>query len=108
MRPGSYDVHQRVRDMNRNGILSSMCFPSFAGFSARFFQEAKDKDLALACVEAYNNHMVEEWCGDSGGVLIPLAFTIIVMMLPPAKRPHLHLRGVSELLALCREQDQHH
>jgi 4-nitrophenyl phosphatase len=28
--------------------------------------------------------------------------------LPPAKRPHLHLRGVSELLALCREQDQHH
>ena len=28
--------------------------------------------------------------------------------LPPAKRPHLHLRGVSELLTLCREQDQHH
>ena len=47
MRPGAYDVHERIRDMNRNGVLSSMCFPSFAGFSARFFQEAADKDLAL-------------------------------------------------------------
>ena len=29
MRPGVYDVHERVRDMNRNGILASMCFPTF-------------------------------------------------------------------------------
>src|SRR5690606_20512116 len=35
MRPGVYDVHERVRDMNRNGILASMCFPTFTGFSAR-------------------------------------------------------------------------
>ena len=27
MRPGAYDIHERVRDMNRNGILASMCFP---------------------------------------------------------------------------------
>ena len=33
MRPGVYDVHERVRDMNRNGILASMCFPTFTGFS---------------------------------------------------------------------------
>ncbi len=26
--------------------------------------------------------------------------------LPPAKRPHLHLRGIDELLSLCQEQDQ--
>ena len=32
---GVYDVHERIRDMNRNGILASMCFPTFAGFSAR-------------------------------------------------------------------------
>ncbi|MEU1520223.1 hypothetical protein ABZ490_50370 [Streptomyces sp. NPDC005811] len=32
---GSYDIHERVRDINRNGILASMCFPSYAGFSAR-------------------------------------------------------------------------
>ena len=32
--PGAYDVHERIRDMNRNGVLASMCFPTFAGFSA--------------------------------------------------------------------------
>ena len=48
MRPGAYDVHERVRDMNRNGILASMCFPTFAGLQrpARS-SEADDKDLAL-------------------------------------------------------------
>ncbi|OAA20002.1 hypothetical protein UG55_10821, partial [Frankia sp. EI5c] len=25
MRPGVYDIHDRVRDMDRNGILASMC-----------------------------------------------------------------------------------
>ena len=30
------------------------------------------RDLALACVLAYNDWMVDEWCGDSGGRLIPL------------------------------------
>ena len=48
MRPGAYDIHERVRDMNRNGILASMCFPTFAGFAGGMFQEAADKDLALA------------------------------------------------------------
>src|SRR6202142_516284 len=28
MRPGCYDVHERVRDMNANGVLASMSFPS--------------------------------------------------------------------------------
>jgi predicted TIM-barrel fold metal-dependent hydrolase len=32
----------------------------------------RDKDLALACVRAYNDWVVEEWCGDSGGRLIPV------------------------------------
>ena len=33
MRTGAYLVGERVRDMNRNGVLASMCFPSFVGFS---------------------------------------------------------------------------
>ena len=71
MRPGAYDVHQRVRDMDRNGILASMCFPSFAGFSARFFQEAKDKDLSLVMLKAYNDWHVDEWCAAYPGRFIP-------------------------------------
>src|ERR1700722_17233552 len=47
MRPGAYDVDERVRDMNRNGILASMCFPSFVGFANNFFNGAADKDTAV-------------------------------------------------------------
>jgi predicted TIM-barrel fold metal-dependent hydrolase len=72
MRPGCYDPKARVEDMKVNHVDGSLCFPTFPRFCGQTFAEAKDKDLALACVEAYNNHMVEEWCGDSGGVLIPL------------------------------------
>ena len=43
MRPGVYDVHQRVRDMSRNGILASMCFPTFTGFSARHLNMTQDR-----------------------------------------------------------------
>ena len=37
MRPGCYDLDERVRDFDHNGILASMCFPTFAGFSGNFF-----------------------------------------------------------------------
>jgi predicted TIM-barrel fold metal-dependent hydrolase len=73
MRPGAYDVHERIRDMNRNGVLASMCFPTFAGFSARTFQEAKDKDLALIMLRAYNDWHIDEWCTSYPGRFIPLA-----------------------------------
>lgn len=75
MRPGAYDVHERVRDMNRNGILASMCFPSFAGFNARFFHEAEDHDLALIMLKAYNDWHVDEWCTAYPGRFIPLGIT---------------------------------
>ena len=34
MRKGCYDIHERVRDMNANGVLGSLCFPSWPGFAA--------------------------------------------------------------------------
>jgi len=73
MRPGAHDIHERVRDMNRNGILASMCFPSFAGFAASFFHNAPDKDLALVMLEAYNDWHIDEWCAAYPGRFIPLA-----------------------------------
>ncbi len=73
MRPGAYDIHERVRDMNRNGILSSMCFPTFAGFSAGTFHAAQDKDLALVMVQAYNDWHIDEWVGAYPDRFIPLA-----------------------------------
>ena len=72
MRPGCYDPKARLDDMDINHVEASLCFPTFPRFCGQTFPEAKDQDLALACVRAYNDWMVEEWCGDSGGRLIPL------------------------------------
>jgi predicted TIM-barrel fold metal-dependent hydrolase len=73
MAPGCYDSVARLEDMNRAGILASMCFPSFPRFCGQVFWEAKDKELALRCVQAYNDWMIEEWCGSAPGRYIPLA-----------------------------------
>jgi len=72
MRPGCYDSVARLADMNQAGVLASMCFPSFPRFCGQVFYEAKDKDLALLCVQAYNDWMIEEWCGRAPGRYIPL------------------------------------
>ena len=72
MRPGSYEVKPRLEDMDANHIEAALCFPTFPRFCGQTFTEAKDKELALLCVQAYNDWMVDEWCGDSGGRLIPL------------------------------------
>src|SRR5215510_10874827 len=72
MRPGCYDAAARVEDMELNHVEASLCFPTFPRFCGQTFTEAKDHDLGLACVRAYNDWMVEEWCAGSGGRLIPL------------------------------------
>jgi predicted TIM-barrel fold metal-dependent hydrolase len=72
MRPGFYSVRERLADMSLNHIERSLCFPTYPRFAGQRFLDTKDKDLALACVKAYNDWMVDEWCGESGGRLIPL------------------------------------
>jgi predicted TIM-barrel fold metal-dependent hydrolase len=77
MRPGCYDIDERIKDMNAGGILGSMCFPSFPGFSGRLFAAVDDKDLALAVVQAYNDWHIEEWCGAYPGRFIPMALPVL-------------------------------
>ena len=72
LRPGCFDVHERVRDMDANGVLASMSFPTMAGFNARTFTEAGDKELALVMLQAYNDWAIDEWCGAYPGRFIPL------------------------------------
>ncbi|CUU54832.1 Predicted metal-dependent hydrolase, TIM-barrel fold [Parafrankia irregularis] len=92
MRPGCFDIHERVKDMSAGGVLGSMCFPSFPGFSARVFSAADDKDLALAVVRAYNDWHIDEWCGAYPGRFIPMA-------LPILWDPHLAAAEVRRLAA---------
>jgi predicted TIM-barrel fold metal-dependent hydrolase len=72
MRPGCWQPQARVEDMTINHVEASLCFPNYPRFCGQIFLNAKDKELAGLCVEAYNDWMVDEWCGDSGGRLIPL------------------------------------
>jgi len=72
MRPGCWRPAERVADMDRNGVQAQLCFPNYPRFCGQIFLWAKDRALAKLCVEAYNDWMVEEWCGSSGGRLIPL------------------------------------
>src|SRR5262249_50759435 len=71
MRPGCYEQANRLEDMDLNWVEASLCFPTFPRFCGQTFLEAEDKELALLCVQAYNDWMVEEWCGGSRGRPIP-------------------------------------
>jgi predicted TIM-barrel fold metal-dependent hydrolase len=72
MRPGCYERDARIKDFELNWVDGSLPFPTFPRFCGQTFYEADDKELALACVRAYNDWMVEEWCEPSGGMNIPL------------------------------------
>ena len=72
MRPGCYDPIARTEDMNRDGVISSLCFPSFPRFCGQTFYEADDRELGMKCVKAYNDWMVDEWSGSAPGRFIPM------------------------------------
>jgi predicted TIM-barrel fold metal-dependent hydrolase len=76
VRPGCYDVDERVKDMDAGGVLASMNFPSFPTFTARtLFSD--DLDLSLALVRAYNDWHIDTWCGAHPGRFIPMAVPVI-------------------------------
>lgn len=72
MRPGCWQPNERLRDMDLNHVEAQMSFPNYPRFCGQIFLWGKDKELAKLCVEAYNDFMVEEWCGAGEGRLIPL------------------------------------
>jgi predicted TIM-barrel fold metal-dependent hydrolase len=74
MHPACYDPKARLRVMDDQHVEASLGFPTFPRFCGQVFSEqtAGDRDLGLAVLRAYNDFMVNEWCGDSGGRLIPL------------------------------------
>jgi predicted TIM-barrel fold metal-dependent hydrolase len=62
MRPGCYDPKERLVDMDADGVWAQLDFPDFCRFAGHRFIACHDKGLALACIEAYNDFLVEEWC----------------------------------------------
>ena len=76
IRPGCYDVRERVKDMSAGGLLAQMCFPTFPGFAGRLFA-TDDPEFSLALVRAYNDWHIEDWAGAYPGRFIPMALPVI-------------------------------
>jgi predicted TIM-barrel fold metal-dependent hydrolase len=77
MRAGCWDIDERIKDMDANGLLGSMCFPSFPQFCGQLFSRTADKDQAKAMVEAYNDWHIDDWCGSHPGRHIPLSIPML-------------------------------
>jgi predicted TIM-barrel fold metal-dependent hydrolase len=77
IRPGCWDIDERVKDMDANGVLGSLCFPSFPQFCGQLFARTEDKDVALAMLQAYNDWHIDEWCGTHPGRFIPCVLPAI-------------------------------
>ncbi len=106
MRPGCYEREARVADLALNWTDGSLPFPTFPRFCGQTFYEGEDKELGLACVQAYNDWMVEEWCGPSGGVNIPLCLIPLWdVELAAAETLRNAKRGVR---AICFSELPHH
>ncbi len=61
MIPAAYDVRERVKAMDEDGVWAELLFPQFPRFGGTQFLEATDKDLAIACIRAWNDWMLDEW-----------------------------------------------
>lgn len=69
MLPGCYDPKERLKDMDIDGVHSGICFPSFPRFAGTVFLEGEDKGLALRCVQAFNDFVIDEWSATDPGRL---------------------------------------
>jgi len=100
MRKGCWDQTARLADMDANHTEASLCFPTFPRFCGQTFLEAKDRELALLCVQAYNDWMVEEWCGGAGaGRLVPLV--IIPLWDARLAAAEIHRNAARGVRAVC-------
>jgi predicted TIM-barrel fold metal-dependent hydrolase len=71
-RLGTYDIHARVADMDLNGVMASLCFPSMVfGFAGQLFGKLQDREFGLAALRAYNDWIVESWAGPYPDRIIP-------------------------------------
>jgi predicted TIM-barrel fold metal-dependent hydrolase len=70
--PGCWQAEARIADMDLNHTEASISFPTFPRFCGQTFMEREDKELALLCVKAYNDFLIDDWGTVGRGRLIPL------------------------------------
>ena len=76
IRKGCYDIKERIRDMDINGVWASANFPSqIAGFCGSVFAHASDPELGHAAMQAWNDWLFEEWYSPYPERIIPMGIT---------------------------------
>lgn len=79
MRPGVWRQRDRLADMDADHVQAAICYPNvLPGPGGETFSIGEDKELGLACIRAYNDWMLDEWCsGEGARRLIPLIITAL-------------------------------
>jgi predicted TIM-barrel fold metal-dependent hydrolase len=70
--PSYNDPAERLKAMDQDHVIASLLFPTYGRFCGQTFLEGADKDLGLACIRAYNDWMLDEWCATAPDRYIPL------------------------------------
>jgi predicted TIM-barrel fold metal-dependent hydrolase len=60
-----YDPQERLKAMDAAGIDYAVLYPTVAGMGGQNFGRIEDSALELACVQAYNDWLLEEWASVS-------------------------------------------
>ena len=75
-RPGVWKIEDRVKDMEANGVIGSLNFPSaIFGFAGQRFMRMNDRELGLASMRAYNDWIIESWTAPRPDRIIPCQIT---------------------------------
>ncbi len=61
----AYDPMERLKAMDTDGVDYSVLYPTVAGVAGENFGRLTDPDFELACVQAYNDWLIEEWANRS-------------------------------------------
>ncbi len=60
-----YDPKERLKAMDAAGVDYAVLYPTVAGSGGQTFGCIEDPELELACVQAYNDWLLEEWASAS-------------------------------------------
>ncbi len=57
----AFSASDRLKAMDLDGVDYSVLYPTVAGLAGERFGILEDGDLELACVQAYNDWLIDEW-----------------------------------------------
>jgi len=78
MRPGCFEIEERIHDMDLNGIWASVNFPSqITGFCGSVFSRCSDPELGLAVTRAWNDWFFDEWHVPHPDRIVPMGITFL-------------------------------